>query len=119
MCNSRRETSMYSTRSATFCASAIAFVLAAAFQTTPISAEPAVKYMEVNNARLPYVEEGSGTPVVFVHGAVADYRAWNPHRSALAKEGYRAISYTQRYFGDEGWQEGGPPFGVKTHAEDL
>lgn len=88
-------------------------------QTPPASTTPAVQYMDVNGARLPYVEEGRGAPVVFVHGAVSDYRTWNPHRSALAKHDYRAVSYSQRYFGTEPWGANWPPFGVQTHADDL
>ena len=29
---------------------------------------PLVKEVEINGVRLPYVEQGSGEPVVFVHG---------------------------------------------------
>jgi pimeloyl-ACP methyl ester carboxylesterase len=32
---------------------------------------------------------------------------------------YRAIAYTQRYFGLGKWSRGWPPFGVRTHADDL
>ena len=88
-------------------------------QTPPTWTSPAVKHMDVNGARLPYVEQGAGAPVVFVHGAVSDYRTWDPHRAALARHGYRAIAYTQRYFGTEPWGQNWPPFGVATHADDL
>lgn len=88
-------------------------------QTPPAPAPSAVKYMEVNGARLPYAEDGRGTAVVFVHGAVSDYRTWDRHRAALAAQGFRAVSYTQRYFGAESWGQTGPPFGVQTHSDDL
>jgi pimeloyl-ACP methyl ester carboxylesterase len=91
----------------------------AACQTTPSSAPPVVKYMDVNGAWLPWVEQGRGAPVVFVHGAVSDYRTWDRHRSALAGSGYRAMAYSQRYFGTEPWGENWPAFGVQTHADDL
>ena len=80
---------------------------------------PRIKRMDVNGARLPYVEEGAGAPVVFVHGAVSDYRTWDRQRATLAAQGYRAISYTQRYFGTEPWGQGWPPFGTQTHSDDL
>jgi pimeloyl-ACP methyl ester carboxylesterase len=32
---------------------------------------------------------------------------------------YRAIAYTQRYFGLGEWRREWPPFGVRTHADDL
>jgi pimeloyl-ACP methyl ester carboxylesterase len=73
-------------------------------QTPPVSTT-AVKYMDVNGARLPY--------------AVSDYRTWNRHLEALANSHYRAISYTQRYFGTEPWNANWPAFGVRTHSDDL
>ena len=79
-----------------------------------------VKYMDIGgNTRLPWVEQGRGEPVLFVHGAVSDYRTWDRQRAALADSGYRAIAYTQRYFGTEPWGQNWPAFGVQTHSDDL
>ena len=66
----------------------------------------------------PYVEQGSGEPVVFVHGAISDLRAWEPIREEIAKK-YRFVAYTQRYFGTGAWKDDGKQFGVATHAGDL
>jgi pimeloyl-ACP methyl ester carboxylesterase len=74
--------------------------------------------MDVNGARLAYIEQGRGVPVVFVHGSMNDYRAWRPQVEAVSRQ-FRAISYTQRYFGDAAWQTEWPKFGVNTHASDL
>lgn len=93
-----------------------------ACQSTPYNLPSTVKYMPVAGARLPYVEQGEGTPVVFVHGAVSDHRTWERQREALSSQPfgrYRAIAYTQRYFGAEPWGTAGPKFGVQTHAADL
>jgi len=65
-----------------------------------------------------WLERGRGEPVVLVHGAPSDGRVWLPHCEALAPR-YRAIAYTQRYFGRSEWPSAGPPFGVRTHADDL
>jgi pimeloyl-ACP methyl ester carboxylesterase len=67
---------------------------------------PLAKNVEVNGTRLSYVEHGSGEPVLFVHGAFTDLRAWEPIIEAMPKY-YRSIAYTQRYFGIIGrrWQE--------------
>ena len=97
---------------------AICVAAFSACQTAPGGAPSAVKYMPANGARLPYVEQGQGTPVVFVHGAVSDHRTWERQREAVSTR-YRAISYTQRYFGTEPWDKAGPKFGVQTHADDL
>lgn len=89
-----------------------------ACQAPPAAPPSAVKYMPVNGARLPYVEQGQGTPVVFVHGAVSDHRTWERQREAVSAR-FRSIAYTQRYFGTEQWDKAGPKFGVQTHADDL
>ena len=62
--------------------------------------QPAARplFADVNGARLAYVEEGSGSPVVLVHGSLSDLRTWERTRSLLAKH-YRVIAYSQRYFG--------------------
>lgn len=87
---------------------------------TPSSVAPAAKVLDVNGARLPYVEQGRGEPVVFVHGAISDHRTWDRQRAALGARGYRAISYTQRWFGTEPWGQDQPkPGWIKTHADDL
>lgn len=49
------------------------------------AAGPVAKEAEVNGVRLTYVEQGSGTPMVLVHGAVADLRNWEPARRGYAR----------------------------------
>ena len=48
------------------------------------------------NVELHYIEKGSGTPVVFLHGGLQDYRQWLPQFDRFAQE-YRAITYSRRY----------------------
>jgi hypothetical protein len=50
---------------------------------------PLTKVVEVNGVRLPYAEQGSGEPIVFVHGALSDLRAWEPVGEEIAKK-YRS-----------------------------
>ncbi len=88
-----------------------------ACETAP-SHPSSVKYMAVNGAQLPYVEQGKGTPIVFVHGGAGDYRSWESQRERLSSH-YRAVSYSQRYFGTEPWGQDWPKFSVQTHSEDL
>ena len=78
----------------------------------------AAKEVEINGVRLEYIEQGSGEPIVFVHGAAHDLRAWEPVREAIAKR-YRFIAYTQRYFGTEPWPDEGKNYSIATHADDL
>jgi pimeloyl-ACP methyl ester carboxylesterase len=42
-----------------------------------------VKQVEVNGVRLQYIEQGSGEPIVFVHGAPYDLRAWEPVKADI------------------------------------
>jgi hypothetical protein len=42
---------------------------------TAAVAQPASKEAEVNGITMSYVEEGTGEPVVFLHGAASDARA--------------------------------------------
>jgi hypothetical protein len=39
-----------------------------------VTSAPLTKVIEANGVRLSYVEEGSGEPIVFVHGAFSDLR---------------------------------------------
>jgi len=81
-------------------------------------------HVEVNGICIPYVEQGSGQPVVFVHGAISDLCVWEPVRVEFAtRDGiattYRFVAYTQRYFGTHPWPDDGRQFSAATHADDL
>src|SRR5688572_6645187 len=55
-------------------------------------------YADVNGTRLYYEEQGSGRPVVLIHGAVLDRTMWDAQMAVLA-ERYRVIRYDARGFG--------------------
>ena len=98
--------------------SAFALLLLCLLVPSSAMSGPSAKEAEVNGVHLPYVEQGSGEPVVFVHGAISDLRAWEPIREEIAKK-YRFVAFTQRYFGTGAWKDDGKQFGVATHAADL
>jgi len=79
---------------------------------------PSAKEIEINGFRVQYVEQGSGDPMVFVHGVPSDLRGWDPVREEIVKR-YRFIAYTQRYCGTGPWPDEGKNFSVATHADDL
>lgn len=58
--------------------------------------EAALKSIRVNGVVLHYMDQGQGPAVVFVHGAMEDYRAWEAQFAPLAKH-FRLISYSRRY----------------------
>lgn len=51
--------------------------------------------MQVGRYELNYLDEGQGTPVVFIHGLAGDLSAWTPQMQAL-KSRYRVISFDNR-----------------------
>jgi non-heme chloroperoxidase len=76
------------------------------------------KSVVVGGVRLAYVEQGTGAPVVFVHGGINDWRTWSQQLPAIG-ERYRAIAYSRRY----AWPNDPIPDGVDDqmmpHADDL
>jgi len=85
----------------------------------PAAAPPtATKLMDIGGAQLQYVEQGEGEPILFIHGAPQDLRAWEPIRDIISKK-HRFIAYTQRYFGTEPWKDDGKQFSMAMLAEDL
>jgi hypothetical protein len=54
-------------------------------------ASPQPRQLRVNAGDLSYIEQGTGAPVVFVHGAFLDFRYWEPQQQAIAKR-YRFIA---------------------------
>jgi pimeloyl-ACP methyl ester carboxylesterase len=81
-------------------------------------ASPRIRQMCVNGVDLFYCEQGTGTPVVFVHGAFSDLRYWEAQRLAVARQ-YRFIAYTYRYHGTALWPNDGQHYSSATHAADL
>lgn len=62
----------------------------------PAPSTPAT--VHVNDVELHYVEEGSGAPVVLIHGSLADYTYWElSDQLPLLGERHRVIAYSRRY----------------------
>ena len=68
---------------------------------------------------LDWREEGEGTPVVLVHGALADRRLWDRHLPLLARAGHRAIAVTLPHHGPPVGAPDARPFGLRTHTDAL
>lgn len=56
-------------------------------------------YVEVDGARLPFEEQGSGNAVVLLHGGLVDRRLWDEQMPALARR-FRVVRVDLRGFGD-------------------
>ncbi|MBI4547889.1 MAG: alpha/beta hydrolase [Ignavibacteriae bacterium] len=76
------------------------------------------KKIRVNGVILNYIERGKGTPVVFVHGTLGDYRTWDGQLEAFSKN-YRVISLSRRYHYPNKWTKDSTDFSVNIHARDL
>lgn len=72
--------------------------------------------ISVGAATLPAVISGpdDGISVVFLHAGVCDHRMWQAQVEAVAAEGYRAVAYTRRGFGEAHSPD--EPF---SHLDDL
>lgn len=64
-----------------------------------------------------YEDQGSGIPVVLIHGWPLDHQMWEYQVTALAAAGFRCISYDRRGFGksDKPWEG----YDYNTLADDL
>ncbi len=74
--------------------------------------------IRVGDADLSWVAAGSGAPVVFVHGGLADRRYWEPQLPAFASR-WRAISYSRRYSWPNTNRPLAPDYSPRTDAGDL
>lgn len=77
-----------------------------------------IKTVEVNGYHMAYQETGSGTPLVLIHGSLADYRTWATQVPDFSKE-YRTIAVSLRHYYPEKWNGVGDDFSVAQHASDV
>lgn len=57
------------------------------------------KFIDVPGGRLRVVTEGEGPPILLVHSAIVDMRAWDAMVPPLVAAGYRVIRYDIRGYG--------------------
>ena len=79
---------------------------------------PRADIINVNGVSLKFIEQGKGSTVLMLHGAISDHRIWDMQREAIAKT-HRYVAYDQRYFGAGQWQDDGSKFSFATHLDDL
>lgn len=56
---------------------------------------PGLKVPADKGLGLHYIDQGTGVPVVFVHGDIQDYRTWKPQGNPFSQDD-RFISYSRR-----------------------
>ena len=79
---------------------------------------PGVKTLRVHGYEMAYVENGSGRPVIMVHGALTDYRSWSAQMEPLGRSN-RAIAVSLRHYFPERWDGKGGNFSWKQHVADT
>ena len=65
-----------------------------------------------------YQEQGSGAPLVLVHGSLNDYRVWAAQAPEFART-YRVLAVSLRHYYPERWNGQGDDFSIEQHIEDL
>jgi pimeloyl-ACP methyl ester carboxylesterase len=70
--------------------------------------------VRVGSATLAGLTHGEGLPVVFLHAGVCDKRMWLKQMSVVAVEGWQAVAYDRRGYGET--ESADEPF---SHVEDL
>lgn len=78
---------------------------------------PEPRPIEINDTTLDVVDIGEGVPIVFVHGAISDLRAWADYVEPVSA-GHRFIAYTRRNYGERAWPEN-PVYDYDVHGKDL
>ena len=73
---------------------------------------------EAAGVELHYREQGSGPPVLLIHGLASDAQAWDPTATRLAA-GARVIAYDRRGYGASGEPESYERTTVYEQAEDA
>jgi len=77
-----------------------------------------MRVLHVDGCDMAYVERGTGTPVLLVHGALCDLRYWAPQMEPLGRR-RRAIAVSLRHFWPARWDGEGDDFTTERHAEDV
>lgn len=77
-----------------------------------------VRNVSVNGTQLAYHEQGTGDPVLFVHGSGSDLRTWERQIPAIGAQ-FRAIAYSRRYARPNADIEPSVDDQMLPHVEDL
>lgn len=72
----------------------------------------------LETANTSYVEQGRGTAVVLVHGAVSDHRIWEAQREFIASS-YRYVALDLHYHGRDTWKDAGSNYSLQHHVEQV
>ena len=77
-----------------------------------------LKTVRVNGVELHYLDEGSGPPLILIHGGLGDYREWGAQMARFSARN-RVIAYSRRYNYPNHNEPISPNHSAIIEAEDL
>ena len=77
-----------------------------------------MQFLWANDYDMAYLEQGAGTPLLLIHGALCDCRYWVPQMEAFGQR-YRVITISLRHFWPACWDGAGDDFTTWQHTEDV
>lgn len=79
---------------------------------------PRAKIIRIKGVPIEYMDLGEAQPILFVHGALSDYRTWAYYQNPVSAWA-RYVSYSRRYYGSQAWVDGGAAYSTDGAAADL
>lgn len=79
---------------------------------------PGLSVRVINGYPMCYQDFGFGTPLLFVHGAMTDYRYWDFQVPAFSRD-YRVLVAGLRHYYPEKWDAKSNDFSIEQHAQDI
>jgi pimeloyl-ACP methyl ester carboxylesterase len=67
---------------------------------------------------MPYVEQGEGELLLFVHGSLCDYRYWEPQLAGLSAR-YRCVAVSLTHYWPDTATPADVPFSWSNHADEV
>ena len=77
-----------------------------------------VHRFDIDGYEMQVARQGSGQPLLLLHGSVADLRIWQRHLQRLSKS-FDVIVPSLRYHGASAWPDDGQSYGSTQHASDV
>jgi len=71
----------------------LSFIL---FSCHSVENNPGLQSVTVNGVRLHYRIDGTGAPLILIHGSIVDYRYWQEQVPVLSRH-FQVITYSRRY----------------------
>ncbi len=79
---------------------------------------PEARTIPLPGAILTFTNDGSGPPIVFVHGNIADLRVWDAQTGPAFKR-FQRVAYSRRYHYPNAWTGDGSDYTEANHVKDL